>query len=123
MVFVKGKSGNPAGRMLGGQAEKQFYEALRLVANRTDTDGKKKLLKIAETLVDKAIAGESWAVCQFADRIDGKPAQEATLTINNQSLTELADAEIAARIEQLRAGRAGPVRGDGEASLDSSQLN
>jgi hypothetical protein len=122
-AWVKGRSGNPAGRMLGGQAEKQFYEALRIVANRSDPDGKKKLMKIAETLVDKAIEGEGWAVCQVADRLDGKPAQESTVNINNRSLTELADEEIATRIEQLRAGRAGTVRRDDETSLDSPQFN
>ena len=123
MVFVKGKSGNPAGRSLGGQSEKQFYEALRIVANRNDADGKKKMMKIAETLVDKAIAGEGWAVCQFADRIDGKPAQESTVNVNTKSLTELTDAEIAARLTALRARGAGATDGDGEPSLDTSQLN
>ena len=78
---------------------------------------------VAEKLVEQAIAGESWAIQQFADRLDGKPAQESTVTINNQSLTELADAEIAARIAQLRAGGVGATDGNGEASLDPSQLN
>jgi hypothetical protein len=119
MPFVKGQTGNPGGQ----QKDRQFADALRLVVNRDEVDGKKKLLKIAEKLVECAIAGDSWAVAQVADRLDGRPAQESTINVNSKSLTELADAEIAARIEQLRAGRAGAVRGDDEASFDPSQLN
>ena len=94
MTFVPGKSGNPGGQ----QKDRQFADAWRLVANRTEPDGKKKLLKIAEKLVECAINGDSWAIQQFADRTDGKPAQESTINVNNRSLTELADAEIAVRI-------------------------
>jgi hypothetical protein len=119
MVFKPGQSGNPGGRAV----EKAFASALRAVTNQADAKGRKKLHAIAEKLVDCAIAGEGWAIQQVADRLDGKPAQEATLTINNQSLTELADAEIAARIAELRAGGAGAPDGNGEASPDPSQLN
>ena len=120
MTFVKGKSGNPGGR----STEKVFAEALRAVSNQVDPKAKRKnLLLIAEKLVQCAIEGEGWAIQQFADRLDGKPAQESTVTINNQSLRELADAEIAARIDDLRRGRAGATDGDGEPSLDTSQLN
>jgi len=120
MVFKPGQSGNPGGR----STEKEFASALRVALNQVDTKkGRKKLLLVVEKLVDCAVDGESWAVCQVADRLDGKPAQESTLNVNNRTITELADAEIATRIEQLRAGRAGSVRGDGEASLDTSQFN
>jgi hypothetical protein len=120
MAWTKGQSGNPLGRA----SEKEFANALRAVSNQIDPKTKRKnLLLVAEKLVEQAIAGEGWAIQQFADRLDGKPAQESTVNVRNQSLTELADAEIAARIEQLRAGRAGSVRGDGETSLDSSQFN
>jgi len=118
--WPKGTSGNPLGR----RSEKAFADALRAVSNQTDPKTKRKnLLLIAEKLVEQAIAGEGWAIQQFADRLDGKPAQESTVNVRNQSLTELADAEIAARIAQLRAGGAGASDGDGEASLDTSQLN
>ena len=120
MTFVKGKSGNPLGR----QSDKPFVDALRAALNQSDPKTKRKsLVVIAEKLVDCAIAGESWAILQVADRLDGKPAQESTVTVKNQSLTELADAEIAARIAELRAGRAGASDGDGETPLDTSQLN
>ena len=118
--WVKGVSGNPLGR----QSEKPFQDALRAALNQTDPKTKRRnLVVIAEKLVDCAVEGQSWAVMQVADRLDGKPAQESTVNINNRTLTELADAEIAARIAELRAGRAGSSDGDGEAPNDPSQLN
>jgi hypothetical protein len=72
MPFVKGQSGNPGGQ----NHEKQFANALRLVVNRDEPDGKKKLAKVAEKLVECAINGEGWAICQIGDRLDGRPAQD-----------------------------------------------
>ena len=118
--WIKGVSGNPAGR----PSEKPFTDALRAALNETDPRTKRRnLVSIAAKLVDCAIAGDAWAVQHVADRLDGKPAQESTVNINNRTLTELADTEIATRIAELRARGAGAVDGDGEASLDSSQLN
>jgi len=74
MAFEKGQSGNPGGR----PKEKIFADALRLAINaEVDDEGTKvkKIRKIAERLVTEAIAGESWAIQQVADRLDGKPAQ------------------------------------------------
>lgn len=74
MPFEKGKSGNPAGR----KPEKEFTTALRLAINEeAEIDGvkTKKLRVIADRLVKEAMAGESWAIQQVADRLDGKPAQ------------------------------------------------
>lgn len=71
MAFEKGKSGNPSGR----PKEKIFTDALRVAVMRDDGDGKTKLHRIAERLVAEAMAGESWAVQQVADRLEGKPAQ------------------------------------------------
>jgi len=119
--WVKGVSGNPLGR----GADKPFVDALRAALNQTDPKTKRKnLVAIAEKLVECAIDGESWAIQQVADRMDGKPHSESTLNVNdNRSLTELADAEIVARIAELRAGRAEPVGRDGETEVDTSQLN
>jgi hypothetical protein len=102
--------------------EKAFAAALRAVTNQNDKKGRKNLVVIAEKLVECAIDGEGWAIQQIADRLDGKPAQESTVNINNQSLTELTDADIATRLAEIRAGRT-VTDGDSEASLDPSQLN
>ena len=117
----KGQSGNPSGR----KSEKPFGDALRMELAAAGND-QKALRVIARNLIALAQKGGEQslpAIIAVADRLDGKPAQESTVTINNQSLTELADAEIAARIAQLRAGGAGAADGDGEAPIDTSQLN
>jgi hypothetical protein len=49
-----------------------------------DPAGKRKLRRIAEKLVDAALDGQSWAIQQVADRIDGKPAQESTVNVNEK---------------------------------------
>lgn len=60
--------------------EKSFYNALSVALNQVngiDVDGSRvtKLRTIAEKLVNAAEAGESWAIKEVADRIDGKPMQ------------------------------------------------
>jgi hypothetical protein len=41
----------------------------------TQDDGV-RLRRAAETLLDKAADGESWAMQMLADRLDGKPSQQ-----------------------------------------------
>jgi hypothetical protein len=72
VAFPKGVSGNPGGR----PAEKAFADAVRIAVNREGPDGRKKLMMLAEKLVDAALAGEGWAFQQIGDRLDGKPAQD-----------------------------------------------
>ena len=60
--------------------EKSFYNALSVALNQVngiDEAGQRvtKLRTIAEKLVTAAEAGESWAIKEVADRIDGKPMQ------------------------------------------------
>ncbi|MBA3243238.1 MAG: hypothetical protein H0T60_18615 [Acidobacteria bacterium] len=72
MPFVKGQSGHPGGR----SQEKIFADQLRLVVNETvDKNGTKKIRKLADKLVERALEGEGWALQQVADRLDGKPTQ------------------------------------------------
>lgn len=81
MPFQPGNRANPGGR----PKEKRFTEALRLaimqeVDEKDDTGkptGQKttKLRMIADRLVAEAMAGESWAIQQVSDRLDGKAAQ------------------------------------------------
>ena len=102
MTFVKGKSGNPGGR----GTEKQFTDALRLELNKTDASGKKALRRITEKLVDCALAGDAWAVQQVADRLDGKPAQDSTVTIEKRDATDWSLSELVALFHERRAARA-----------------
>jgi hypothetical protein len=77
MAGVKGKS---------GRKDKDFAEAVRMVVLEIDKQrgGKKKLRCLAEKLYEEAMNGEGWAMAQIADRMDGKPAQEQTVTIDDK---------------------------------------
>lgn len=70
--YQPGQSGNPG----GGTREKKFYAALtRAIAQ----DDAKRLRDAAEKLLDLAASGESWAVKELADRLDGKSPQGVIL--------------------------------------------
>jgi hypothetical protein len=77
MPWKKGQSGNPFGRLPG---EKQFADQLRIVlaepVDKNDPKSVRKLRRIAEKLAECALNGEPWAICQVADRIDGKATAE-----------------------------------------------
>lgn len=72
--------------MVGRPAkEKSFANMLNIAlkeADGTTLDGQAntKLRQIATTLVEKAIAGEGWAIKEIADRTDGKPFQQIELS-------------------------------------------
>ena len=56
--------------------KRQFECALNAALNKD----RGALVEIASTLVDRAKAGESWAIQMVADRLDGKPKQQHELT-------------------------------------------
>ena len=94
-----GQSGNPGGR----PHEKLFLDALRIAVKAPDTDGTPKLRRIAERLVKAAMDGESWAVAEVANRLDGRPHQETTMgVIASGDPAQLTDAELMAIIASAR---------------------
>ena len=110
MAFTKGKSGNPGGR----PKEKAFADALHLAVNRKDDEGRKKLQQIAEKLVTCALNGESWAIQQVADRLDGKPAQESTVTIDDKrDATDWTRDELVSFLRDTTTDRAGTPEKEG----------
>jgi hypothetical protein len=122
MAWTKGQSGNPAGKT----NDKWFADALRrLVSVEDPATKRRRLFRTVEKLLECAENGESWAIQQVADRLDGKPAQESTVNVNNVSADQMNDNELAGTIAELRAEIAavGPVRGNGKAPVDPSQLN
>lgn len=113
MPFQKGKSGNPG----GGVKEKIFGDAVRVAVNRTEADGRKKLTLLADKLVDFALAGEGWAMQQIADRLDGKPAQESTVTIDDKrDATDWSREELVTFLNDARARRDGAPEKVGSSS-------
>lgn len=69
-----------------------------LAVNELDPkDNAKKLRKIAQAVVDAAIAGDMQAAKEIGDRLDGKPSQSVDVGItDHRNADELSDAELAA---------------------------
>ena len=118
MAWQKGQSGNPKGR----QVEKVFADAIRLAVSQDDAvTGKRKLRAIAEKLVEQALNGESWAIQQVADRLDGKPAQESTVTIDDKrDSTDWTRDELVAFINESRSSGNGAAPAEGSRSEPDS---
>ena len=116
MSGVKGRSGTNRNQ------DKPFSDAVRIACMETDAKGIRKLRRIAEGLIDQAMAGEGWAIQQVADRLEGKPAQDTTLNVNYRIADELSDDELAQRIaEFLRAGTSRTIDGSCEETQDSQE--
>lgn len=97
MAGVKGRSGTNRGK------DKPFADALRMEIAEAG-ENHRSLRAIARKLLDKAAEGDMQAIQQVGDRLDGKPAQESTMTadvsegfanlwkmISDGANTELAD--------------------------------
>lgn len=111
--FKKGQSGNPGGR----PKEKQFTEALRLAVHRVcehDKEGRKNLTVLGEKLVQFAMEGEGWAFQMIADRLDGKLAQESTVTIDDKrEATDWSREELVSFLNDARESRQGTTEAVG----------
>lgn len=87
-------------RTKGGQPgnvnpARPFAQALRNAIAHSGSD-RAALLTIANTLLEKAMAGDLAAIREVADRLDGKSIQATDLTINdNRTAHDLSDAELA----------------------------
>ncbi len=63
-----------AGNENSGRREKPFLNALMLELKAAGSD-MPRLRSIAKQLIEKADTGDMQAIKEFADRLDGKPAQ------------------------------------------------
>lgn len=116
MPWKPGQSGNPAGRL----SEKLFADALRAVVNMECPKRKRgRLLLIAERLVENAMNGDAWAISMVADRLDGKPAQESTVNVND-GRDRMTDVELRSLIAAAVAGTVSS--GNGAAKSDDPQI-
>lgn len=80
---------------------------------RAGEDGHRRLLTIAEKCADAALAGDMQAIKEIGDRLDGKPAQESTVTIEKRDATDWTRAELVAVLDNEAAGseRTSPTNG------------
>lgn len=85
--------------------EKPFADALRMEIAAAGADHK-KLRSIARALLSKAEEGDLQAIQQVADRLDGKPAQESTVTIEKRDAFDWTREEIEQRLAESLAGHA-----------------
>ena len=91
MPFKLGEIANPKGRGVGA---KPFQAALSRVLAQDTT----KLRKIADQLVNAAMAGEPWAIQMIADRLDGKVIQQIQTSVDELNLVPPALLESATKL-------------------------
>jgi hypothetical protein len=89
MAFRKGQSGNPGGR----PKEKPFRDALRIELASRGEDSK-SLRAIAGMIITKAEEGDLHAAREIADRLDGRPTQEAEVLLEKRHVHDFTDAEL-----------------------------
>lgn len=98
MAGVKGRSGTNKGQ------DKPWANALRLVVNREDALGKRRLLAIAEKCAAAAESGDMQAIREIGDRLDGKAVQESHHTIEKRDATDWTRAELVAFLNDASNG-------------------
>jgi len=108
--WVKGRSGNPAGRAVE-TATKPFAEALRMEIAAAGKDHKalRKIARNLLTVAQEPTAQGISAAMAIADRLDGKPVQESNVNITKRDATDWTLAELDAIIaadEAASNGRA-----------------
>jgi hypothetical protein len=75
-VKATNKGGAPLGNQ-NGKKSRLFYDQLRKALIQKD---QLNLRLIADKLVEKALDGESWAVKEIIDRVDGKAIQATEIS-------------------------------------------
>lgn len=112
MAFKKGTSGNPAGRP---EKAKAITQMLTSALNEAHGSGDKtKMRAVIDAWIAAAINGELPAIIAIADRIDGKPAQESTVTIDDKrDATDWTRDELVAFLNEQAAGGDGAAKANG----------
>ena len=77
----------PPGRKPGSWNEKPFKDALRRAVHVIDKETKRKKIELlAEQLLRNALAGDTAAIKEAADRLDGKAHQSNDITISDERM-------------------------------------
>lgn len=108
MAGVKGRSGTNKGK------DKPWADALRKVVFQSDANGIRRLQRIAEACAAAALEGDMQAIKEIGDRLDGKPAQEQTVMIDDKrDATDWTKAELVAFLNNARDGGGGTDKAKG----------
>lgn len=111
------KAGRPKGAT---NKDKPFADALRMELADAGEDHK-ALRKIAAKVILMAENGDMQAINAIADRLDGKPAQESTVTIDDKrDATDWTRSELVAFLNEARAGGEGTAEADGRSEQPDS---
>lgn len=81
--------GAPLGNQNAVKENRRWQNTLNRAISQDDS---KRLRDAAEALLDKAAAGEPWAIKELGDRLDGKAAQQIVLA---------GDADNPLRVEKI----------------------
>lgn len=109
MPFEKGaKTGAKIGNKNAAKG-REWLEAIRLALRTYESDSIKRgmaLRRIAETVVEKAIAGDKDAWAEIGNRLDGKPVQgiEGNLSVDQSGTVtheHVAISEVSRRIAEV----------------------
>ena len=89
MTWKKGQSGNPNGRPKDGQSWAGMLE--KIGDEMTKDKGMSKKEAICRILYKEASEGNSWAVKELIDRIEGRPRQQTDMDITSggESITNV----------------------------------
>jgi hypothetical protein len=112
-MFTKGKSGNPKGGH--SPKAKAITQMLTSALNEAYEGGdKSKMRAVIDAWIKAAINGELPAIMAIADRIDGKPVQESTVTIDDKrDSTDWTRDELVAFLNDAKASSNGAAKAEG----------
>lgn len=97
----------------GQQRDKPYRDALRMELAAAG-DNMKELREIARAHIDAAKSGDMGAIKELADRMDGKPAQEQTVTIDDKrDATDWTRDELVAVLNDAKDSGNGVAKANG----------
>ena len=72
------------GRPKGQWSEKAFKDALRVAVLKSARGGGTKLMRLADTLVSNGLSGDTIAIREIANRLDGMPHQTQDVVVSDE---------------------------------------
>lgn len=72
--------GAPKGNQFGAKDKRWARAIAAALDRRSKREGVEQLEALAEVLIDKCAEGESWALKELGDRLDGKSVQATELS-------------------------------------------